>query len=110
VKAGPQIETWQGRSAALFTPAVILVISLPEAEGNTEPGISAGLPAAAMSGLRRTEPWSMADDRVVPPGGPERMHLGAARDLSAVREDLHDLAGLASARRAFQLALPTTGL
>jgi hypothetical protein len=38
VKAGPQIETWQGRSAAAFTPAVILFIALPEGEGNTEPG------------------------------------------------------------------------
>jgi hypothetical protein len=38
VKAGPQIETWQGRSAAAFTPAVILFIAPPEAEGNTEPG------------------------------------------------------------------------
>jgi hypothetical protein len=38
VKAGPQIETWQGRSVAAFTPAVILFIALPEAEGNIEPG------------------------------------------------------------------------
>ena len=38
VKAGPQIETWQGRSAAAFTPAVILFIALPEAEDNIEPG------------------------------------------------------------------------
>jgi hypothetical protein len=29
VKAGPQIETWQGRSAAAFTPAVIIFIALP---------------------------------------------------------------------------------
>src|SRR5206468_8369772 len=39
VKAGPQIETWQGRSAAAFTPAVILFIALPEAEDNIEPGV-----------------------------------------------------------------------
>jgi hypothetical protein len=38
VKAGPQIETWQGRSAAALTPAVILFIALPEAEDNIEPG------------------------------------------------------------------------
>ena len=38
MKAGPQIETWQGRSAAAFTPAVILFIALPEAEDNIEPG------------------------------------------------------------------------
>ena len=38
VKAGPQIETWQGRSAAAFTPAVILFIALPEAKDNIEPG------------------------------------------------------------------------
>jgi hypothetical protein len=30
VKADPQIETWQGRSAAAFTPAVILFTALPE--------------------------------------------------------------------------------
>src|SRR5580658_7314551 len=29
VKAGPQIEIWQGRSAAAFTPAVIIFIALP---------------------------------------------------------------------------------
>jgi hypothetical protein len=38
VKAGPQIETWQGRSAAAFTPAAIIFISLPETENKTEPG------------------------------------------------------------------------
>jgi len=38
VKAGPQIETWQGRSAAAFTPAVILFIALPEAEDKADPG------------------------------------------------------------------------
>jgi hypothetical protein len=38
VKADPQIETWQRRSAAAFTPAVILFIALPEAEDNIEPG------------------------------------------------------------------------
>jgi len=38
VKAGTQIETWQGRSAAAFTPAVILFIALSEAEDNIEPG------------------------------------------------------------------------
>jgi hypothetical protein len=39
VKAGPQIETWQGRSAAAFTPAVILFIALPEAKDNIDPGL-----------------------------------------------------------------------
>jgi hypothetical protein len=38
VKAEPQIETWQGRSAAAFTPAVILFIALPEAEDKADPG------------------------------------------------------------------------
>ena len=38
VKAGPQIETWQGRSVAAFTPAVILFIALPEAKDNIDPG------------------------------------------------------------------------
>jgi hypothetical protein len=38
VKAGPQIEAWQGRSAAAFTPAVILFIALPEAEDKADPG------------------------------------------------------------------------
>jgi hypothetical protein len=38
VKAGPQIETWQGRSVAAFTPAVIIFIALPETENKTEPG------------------------------------------------------------------------
>jgi hypothetical protein len=38
VKAGPEIETWQGRSAAAFTPAVILFIALPEAKDNIDPG------------------------------------------------------------------------
>jgi hypothetical protein len=38
VKAGPQIETWQRRSAAAFTPAVILFIALPELEDKPEPG------------------------------------------------------------------------
>jgi len=38
VKAGPQIETWQGRSAAAFTPAVIIFIALPEAKDNIGPG------------------------------------------------------------------------
>jgi hypothetical protein len=37
-KASPQIETWQRRSAAAFTPAVILVIALPEAEDKFDPG------------------------------------------------------------------------
>jgi hypothetical protein len=37
VKAGPQIETWQRRSAAAFT-AVILFIALPNAEDKTDPG------------------------------------------------------------------------
>ena len=32
VKAGPQIETWQRRSVAAFTPAVILFIALPETQ------------------------------------------------------------------------------
>jgi len=39
VKAGPQIETWQGRSAAAFTPAVILFIALPEEKDNVDPGV-----------------------------------------------------------------------
>jgi hypothetical protein len=38
VKAGPQIETWQRRSAAAFTPAVILFIALPEAKDKIDPG------------------------------------------------------------------------
>ena len=38
LKAGPQIETWQRRSVAAFTPAVILFIALSEAEDNIEPG------------------------------------------------------------------------
>jgi len=38
VKAGPQIETWQRRSAAAFTPAVILFIALPNTEDKTDPG------------------------------------------------------------------------
>jgi hypothetical protein len=38
MKAGPQIETWQGRSEAAFTPAVILFIALPEAKDNIDPG------------------------------------------------------------------------
>lgn len=39
MKAAPQIETWQGRSAAAFTPAVILFIALPEAEDKFDPGL-----------------------------------------------------------------------
>jgi hypothetical protein len=38
VKAEPQIETWQQRSAAAFTPAVILFIALPEPKDNIDPG------------------------------------------------------------------------
>ena len=38
VKAEPEIETWQRRSAAAFTPAVILFIALPEAKDNIDPG------------------------------------------------------------------------
>jgi hypothetical protein len=38
VKAGPQIETWKRRSAAAFTPAVILFIALPEVEDKADPG------------------------------------------------------------------------
>ena len=38
VKAEPQIETWQGRSAAAFTPAVILFIALPKPKDNSDPG------------------------------------------------------------------------
>jgi hypothetical protein len=38
VKAEPQIETWQRRSAVAFTPAVILFIALPEAKDNIDPG------------------------------------------------------------------------
>ncbi len=36
MKAGPQIETWQGRSAAAFTPAVIIFIALPEVKDNID--------------------------------------------------------------------------
>ena len=39
MKAGPQIETWQRRSAAAFTPALILFIALPEAEDKDDPGV-----------------------------------------------------------------------
>ena len=38
VKAGLRSKLWQGRSAAAFTPAVILFIALPEAEGKADPG------------------------------------------------------------------------
>jgi hypothetical protein len=38
VKAGLRSKLWQGRSAAAFTPAVILFIALPEAEDKTDPG------------------------------------------------------------------------
>jgi hypothetical protein len=38
VKAVHKIETWQERSAAAFTPAVILFIALPEAEDKIDPG------------------------------------------------------------------------
>jgi hypothetical protein len=38
VKAGPPIESWQGRSAAAFTPVVIIFIALPEAKDNIDPG------------------------------------------------------------------------
>ena len=38
VKGGPQIETWQRRSAAAFTPAVILFIALPESGYKPDPG------------------------------------------------------------------------
>jgi len=38
VKAEPQIEIWQRRSAAAFTPAVILFIALPEEKDNIDPG------------------------------------------------------------------------
>jgi hypothetical protein len=38
VKAASQIETWQRRSAAALTPAVILFIAPPEAEYKAEPG------------------------------------------------------------------------
>jgi len=39
VKAEPQIETWQRRSVAAFTPAVILFIALPEVKDNVEPWV-----------------------------------------------------------------------
>jgi len=39
VKAGPQIETWQGRSAAAFTPAVIIFIALPLGKRQHRPGV-----------------------------------------------------------------------
>jgi hypothetical protein len=38
VKAGPQIGTWQRRSTAAFTPAVILFIALADAEDKADPG------------------------------------------------------------------------
>jgi hypothetical protein len=38
VKAGLRSKLWQGRSAAAFTPAVILFIALPNAEDKTDPG------------------------------------------------------------------------
>jgi hypothetical protein len=38
------------------------------------------------------------------------MHLGEARDLRAVPEELHDLAELAGAIGAFHLALPAAGM
>jgi hypothetical protein len=34
----PRIATWQRRSAAALTPAVILFIALPEAEDKADPG------------------------------------------------------------------------
>jgi len=40
VKASPQIETWQRRSAAALTPAVILFIALPEPEYKGDAGVS----------------------------------------------------------------------
>ena len=39
MKAGPQIETWQGRSAAAFTPAVIIFIALPLGKRQHRPGV-----------------------------------------------------------------------
>src|SRR5215468_8537802 len=44
------------------------------------------------------------------PRRPTRSHLGAARDLPAVRKDLHRLAELVGAFGTFQRALPATGL
>jgi len=38
------------------------------------------------------------------------MHLGAARNLSAMQEDLHDLARLAGAFWALQPAVSAAGL
>ena len=38
VKAGLRSKLWQGRSAAAFTPAVILFIALAEAKDNVDPG------------------------------------------------------------------------
>src|SRR5947208_15681229 len=39
VKAGPQIETWQGRSAAAFTPTVILFYRTARSERQHRPGV-----------------------------------------------------------------------
>jgi hypothetical protein len=39
-----------------------------------------------------------------------RMHLGATRSMSSVRQDLHHLARLAGAVGAFQLVLPAGSL
>jgi hypothetical protein len=38
VKAGLRSKLWQGRSAAAFTPAVILFIAVPEVKDNIDPG------------------------------------------------------------------------
>jgi hypothetical protein len=38
VKAGLRSKLWQRRSAAAFTPAVILFIALPEAEDKGDSG------------------------------------------------------------------------
>src|SRR5580704_320075 len=73
-------------------------------------GNPVGSPAAAMSGLRRSHDHR---PRTASPPGPRRTsrsHLGATRNLSSLREDLHDLAQLARTGSAFQLALPRAGL
>src|SRR5437899_11848118 len=62
-----------------------------------------------MSGL--PGPHGHRPRTAAPPGPrrPARTHLGTAWNLSSMREDVYDLARLAGAVRAFQLALPPAG-
>ena len=63
-------------------------------------------PAVTRPGL-----FYFAESDVSPAFSAPRVYfLGASRNLSAVREDLHDPAGLAGAVRALHPSLPTTGL